>query len=143
VVVGIGNRSENGGWALMLQVVQQSASDNVGFVLEHLLALFTFASCILLHLLYLKPTHTLLLNTLSHPHFKTLKLLKMFCKNIIKNPTCFAHYCMTILRGRPLYLVHYHFSACLLRHLPIRYVAVCRLCLCVCVRCTCLWVVWS
>jgi hypothetical protein len=35
-------------------------------------------------LLYSKPTHALLLNTLSHPHFKTLKLLKMFCKNIIK-----------------------------------------------------------
>jgi hypothetical protein len=27
-------------------------------------------------LLYVKPTHALLLNTLSHPHFKTLKLLK-------------------------------------------------------------------
>jgi hypothetical protein len=37
----------------------------------------------------------------------------MFRKNIIKNPTCFGHYYMTILRGRPLYLVHYHFSACL------------------------------
>jgi hypothetical protein len=34
----------------------------------------------------------------------------MFCKNIIKNPTCFGQYCMTILRGRPLLLVHYHFS---------------------------------
>jgi hypothetical protein len=30
----------------------------------------------LLHLLYSKPTHALLLNTLSHPHFKTLKLFK-------------------------------------------------------------------
>jgi hypothetical protein len=29
-----------------------------------------------LYLLYSKPTHALLLNTLSHPHFKTLKLLK-------------------------------------------------------------------
>jgi hypothetical protein len=38
---------------------------------------------------------------------------------------------MTILRGCPLYLVHYHFYACLLRHLPIRYVAVCHLCVCV------------
>jgi hypothetical protein len=28
------------------------------------------------NLLYLKPTHALLSNTLSHPHFKTLKLLK-------------------------------------------------------------------
>jgi hypothetical protein len=36
VVVGIGNRRENGGRALMLQVVEQSASDSVGFVLEHL-----------------------------------------------------------------------------------------------------------
>jgi hypothetical protein len=55
----------------------------------------------------------------------------MFCKNIIKSPKCFDHYCLTFLRVRPLYLVHYHFSACLLRHLPIRYVAVCRLCVCV------------
>jgi hypothetical protein len=31
---------------------------------------------------------------------------------------------LIILRGRLLYLVHYHFSACLLRHLLIRYVAV-------------------
>jgi hypothetical protein len=52
----------------------------------------------------------------------------MICRNIIKAPICFGHYCMTIFRGRSLYLVHYHFSACLLRHLPIRYVAVCRLC---------------
>jgi hypothetical protein len=29
-----------------------------------------------LQLLYSRPTHALLLNTLSHPHFKTLKLLK-------------------------------------------------------------------
>jgi hypothetical protein len=77
--------------------------------------IFTFAPCMLLHLLYSKPTHALLLNTLSHPHFKTLKLLKLFCKNIIKNPTCFGHYCVTILRGHLSYLVHYHFSACLLR----------------------------
>jgi hypothetical protein len=41
----------------------------------------------------------------------------MFCKNDIKNPTCFGHYYMTILRDRTLYLVHYHFSACLHRHL--------------------------
>jgi hypothetical protein len=31
-------------------------------------------------LLYSKPTHSLLLNTLSHPHFKTLQLLK----NVLK-----------------------------------------------------------
>jgi hypothetical protein len=36
----------------------------------------TFAPCMLLHLLYSKPTHALPLTTLSHPHFKTLKLLK-------------------------------------------------------------------
>jgi hypothetical protein len=38
--------------------------------------IFTFALCMLLHLLYSKPTHALLLNTLSHRHFKTLKLLQ-------------------------------------------------------------------
>jgi hypothetical protein len=38
--------------------------------------IFTFAPCMLLHLLCSKPTHALLLNTLSHPHFKTLELLK-------------------------------------------------------------------
>jgi hypothetical protein len=50
---------------------------------------FTFAPCMLLHLLYLKPTHALLLNTLSHPHFKTLKFKKTLCKNIIKKPYIF------------------------------------------------------
>jgi hypothetical protein len=30
--------------------------------------IFTFAPCMLLHLLYLKPTHALISNTLSHPH---------------------------------------------------------------------------
>jgi hypothetical protein len=35
---------------------------------------FFFPTCMLLHLLYLKPTLTVLLNTLSHPHFKTLNL---------------------------------------------------------------------
>jgi hypothetical protein len=55
----------------------------------------------------------------------------MFCKSIIKSPTCFGHYCMTILRGCPLYLVHLPLFRCLLRHLPFRYVAVCRLCVCV------------
>jgi hypothetical protein len=38
--------------------------------------IFTFAPCILLHLLYLKPTHALVLNILSYPHFKTLKFVK-------------------------------------------------------------------
>jgi hypothetical protein len=39
----------------------------------------------LLHLLYTKPTHAPLLNTLSHPHFKTLKLLKKcFVKTSLK-----------------------------------------------------------
>jgi hypothetical protein len=39
----------------------------------------------LLHLLYSKPTHALLLNTLSHPHVKTLKLLKKrFVKTSLK-----------------------------------------------------------
>jgi hypothetical protein len=33
---------------------------------------FTFAQCRLLHLLYSKLTHALLLNTLSRSHFKTL-----------------------------------------------------------------------
>jgi hypothetical protein len=44
VVVGIGNRRKNGGWALMLQVVEQSASDYVGFVLGHLLAHFSLTN---------------------------------------------------------------------------------------------------
>jgi hypothetical protein len=39
----------------------------------------------LLHLLYSKPTHALLLNTLLHPHFKTLKLKKIhFVKTSLK-----------------------------------------------------------
>jgi hypothetical protein len=46
--------------------------------------IFTFTPCMLLHLLYSKPTHAFLLNTLSHPHFKALKLFKKICKNIIK-----------------------------------------------------------
>jgi hypothetical protein len=74
----------------------------------------------LLHLLYSKPTDALILNTLSHPHFKTTKsVLKCFVKTSLKNATCFGHYCMTILRGRLSYLVHYNFSACLLR--PVAY----------------------
>jgi hypothetical protein len=53
---------------------------------------------------------------------------------------------MTILRGRLSYLVHYHFSVCLLR--PVAYsVCGCMLsvcvCVCVCARRTCLWDVWS
>jgi hypothetical protein len=52
----------------------------------------------------------------------------MFCESIIKNSTCSGHYCMTILRGRLLYLVLLPRFGCLLRHLPFRYVAVCRLC---------------
>jgi hypothetical protein len=47
------------------------------------------------------------------------------------DPTCFGHYCTTTLRGCPLYLVHLPLFRCLLRHLPLRYVAVCRLCVCV------------
>jgi hypothetical protein len=83
------------------------------------------------YLLYLKPTHALLLNILSHPHFKTLKKKKKcFVKVSLKNPTCFSHYHLTILSGRLLYLVCYHFSACLLRHLHYSvcgcvYVSVC------------------
>jgi hypothetical protein len=44
MVVGIGNRKEDGGRALMLQVVEQSASDGVGFVLEYLLAHFSLTN---------------------------------------------------------------------------------------------------
>jgi hypothetical protein len=44
VVVGIGNRRESGGRALMLQVVEQSAFDSVGFVLQHLLAHFSLTN---------------------------------------------------------------------------------------------------
>jgi hypothetical protein len=43
----------------------------------------------------------------------------MFCKSIIKNPTCFGHYCMTILSGChsafttfPLLAFSYAFSVC-------------------------------
>jgi hypothetical protein len=47
--------------------------------------IFTFAPCMLLHLLYSKPTHALLLNTPSRLHFKTLKLLKKsFVKTSLK-----------------------------------------------------------
>jgi hypothetical protein len=55
----------------------------------------------------------------------------MFCKRVIKNPTCFGRYSMTIFRGRSSYLVHLPPSCCLLRHLSFLYVAVCRLCICV------------
>jgi len=44
VVVGIGYRRENGGQVLVLQVVEQSASDSVGFVLQHLLAHFSLTN---------------------------------------------------------------------------------------------------
>jgi hypothetical protein len=45
---------------------------------------FTFAPCMLLHLLYLKPTHALILNhTYASTFIKTLKLVKMFCKSLI------------------------------------------------------------
>jgi hypothetical protein len=54
----------------------------------------------------------------------------MFGENVIKNPTCFGHYHMAILRGRLLYLVRYHFSPCLLRHLHY------SVCGCMC-RCEC------
>jgi hypothetical protein len=50
---------------------------------DKLFKIFTSAPCMLLHLLYSKPTHALLLNTLSHPHFKTLKLFK---KSNVKTP---------------------------------------------------------
>jgi hypothetical protein len=81
-------------------------------------------------LLYLNPTHALLLNTLSHQYFKTLKLFKKYFVKTLKT-YMFRSILYDHPQGRPLYLVHYHFSACLLRHLPIRYVAVCCLCLCV------------
>jgi hypothetical protein len=38
----------------------------------------------------------------KYTHIHKLKLLKMFVKHIIKNPTCFGHNYLTILRGRPL-----------------------------------------
>jgi hypothetical protein len=44
----------------------------------------------LLHLLYLKPTHALILkHTFKSTFIKTLKLVKMFCKSIIKKPYMF------------------------------------------------------
>jgi hypothetical protein len=55
----------------------------------------------------------------------------MFCKNVIKNPTCFGPYSMTIFRGRPSYLVHLPPFGCMLRHLSFRYVTVCHLFVCV------------
>jgi hypothetical protein len=85
-------------------------------------------------LLYLKPTHALILkHTFTSTFIKTLKLVKnVFVKATLKNPTCFfGHYCMTILSGCPLYLVHLPVFRCLLCHLPFWYVAVCRLCICV------------
>jgi hypothetical protein len=100
-----------------------------------------FCTCMLLHLLYLKPTHALLLNTLSHLHFKTLKLFKSFVKTSLK-PYMF----------RSLLYDHPQGSSSILSALPLlRLLAssfaysVCGRMpsTCMCVRCTCLWVVWS
>jgi hypothetical protein len=49
--------------------------------------IFTFAPCILLHLLYSKTILALLFNALSHPHFKKKKkikkpILKIFFNNL-------------------------------------------------------------
>jgi hypothetical protein len=84
-------------------------------------------------------------HTFTSTFYNTKIVKKCFVKTSL-NPTCFGHYCMTILRGRLSYLVHYQFSACFLR--PVVY-SVCGCMLCVCVRacvrarCTCLWDVWS
>jgi hypothetical protein len=45
--------------------------------MEFLVTIFTFAPCMLLHLLYLKPTRALVLNTLSHPHFANVNILNV------------------------------------------------------------------
>jgi hypothetical protein len=64
----------------------------------------------------------------SHSHFK-LQLLKIFVKHLIKNPTCFGHNYLTILRGRPLCKCYYYSFSLLAS--SIWYVAVCCLCVCV------------
>jgi hypothetical protein len=58
----------------------------------------------------------------------------MFCKHVIKNFTCFGHYCLTILRGPSFVLSVVANSplVCFVK-LFIWYVAVCCLCVCVCV----------
>jgi hypothetical protein len=55
----------------------------------------------------------------------------MFFKSVIKNPTCFGPYSMAISNGRPFYLLHLPSFGCLLPHLSLWYVTVCRLCVCV------------
>jgi hypothetical protein len=68
----------------------------------------------------------------------------MFCKRRhYKNPTCFGHHSMTILRGRPSLLVHLPRFSCTLRHMSV---LVCGRMpsVCMCIRCSCcLCVVWS
>jgi hypothetical protein len=97
---------------------------------------------LLCHLLYSKPTHALLLSTLSHLHFKTLKLLKNFFVKTLLKPYMFRSLLYDHSQGSSFVLLHYHLSACLLR--PDAYsVCGCMWSMCVCARWTCLWVVWS
>jgi hypothetical protein len=90
-----------------------------------------------------KPTHALLLNTLSHPHFKTPKLFKKsFVKTSLK-PYMF----------RSLLYDHPQGSSFVLSALPLLRLFDSSRCLfgmwlyvvyvCVCARRTCLWDVWS
>jgi hypothetical protein len=79
--------------------------------------------------LHLKPTHALISkHTFTFTFIKTLKFAKMFYKSVVKTPTCFGPYSMTIFKGRPSYLVHLPPFGCLPRHLSFRCVAVCFLC---------------
>jgi hypothetical protein len=78
-----------------------------------------------------KPTHALFLKHI-HIHIWNTKLLKMFVKHLIKNPTCFGQNCLTILKGPSSVLsaVTTSLLVCVVK-LFIWYVAVCCLCVCV------------
>jgi hypothetical protein len=88
---------------------------------------FTFTPCILLHLLYSKPTHAPPPNTPPHPQLKTPKLLKkMLCKNLIKT----LHVSVTTSRPSPGVVPRTQRTTTPPPARPVqlttRYVAVCR-----------------
>jgi hypothetical protein len=104
--------------------------------------IFTFAPCMLLHSLYLKPTHALISkHTFTFSFIETLKLVKMFCKSIIKKIYMFRSLFCDHLQGSSFVL-----SAFTTFRLPASS-SVFLICgrmpsICMCARCICLWVVW-
>jgi hypothetical protein len=111
--------------------------------------IITFTPCMLLHLLYTKPNHALLLNTLSHPHFKNTKIIKNCFAKTSLNPYIFLSLLYDhpqgssfVLSALPL-LRLFASSSCLFgMWLYVVYARAC-VCVCVCARCTCLWDVLS